>query len=89
MGPDVSKRLRKGMTEWCGVRRKAESLNRLLQEIDELIDEVGRANPLIAARIIAAAALSREESRGGHFRDDFPKEKKHARSSILTYDMLD
>ena len=29
-------------------------------------------NLLTVARLIAAAALRREESRGGHFREDFP-----------------
>lgn len=85
----MNKRLRTGMTELCGVRRNADNLNALLITIDELIDQVGRANPLIAARMIAASALARTESRGGHFRDDYPKEAKHARSSYITYDMLD
>jgi L-aspartate oxidase len=30
------------------------------------------ANMLLAAQLIATAALAREESRGGHFREDFP-----------------
>jgi len=71
------------------VRRNAKGLNSLMGEIDDLISQVGRANPLIAARMIAAGALAREESRGGHFRDDFPNQKQSARSSYLTYDMLD
>lgn len=89
MGDGVSQTLRNSMTANCGVRRSARKLNALLQLIDELIEQVGRANPLIASRMIAAAALAREESRGGHFRDDFPKEAKVARSSYITYDMLD
>lgn len=89
MRPEVSKTLRDGMTRYCGVRRKAEGLNQLIGTIDSLIEEVGRANPLIAARMIAASALAREESRGGHFRDDFPDMVKPATSSYISYDMLD
>ena len=89
MKPGVSQTLRNAMTRWCGVRRNADNLNRLVDLIDSLIDEVGRANPLIASRIIACAALAREESRGGHYRTDFPETKKNAHSSYLTYDRLD
>lgn len=89
MGPDVSQSLRNSMTELCGVQRSAEGLNRLLDIIDSLIARVGRANPLIASHMIAAAALAREESRGGHFRADFPKQAKASRSSFMTYDRLE
>ena len=88
MKPGVSQTLRNAMTRWCGVRRNADNLNRLVDLIDGLIDEVGRANPLIASRIIACAALAREESRGGHYRTDFPETKAAAQSSYLTYDRL-
>ena len=88
MGADVTQKLRHGMTAHCGVRRNAAKLNQLIGLIDGLIEQVGRANPLIAARMIAAGALAREESRGGHFRDDFPKTKADAVSSYMTYDML-
>ena len=88
MGADVSQTLRNGMTAKCGVRRNAKKLNELITLIDRLIDQVGRANPLIASRIIATAALAREESRGGHFREDFPNEAAKAISSYLTYDRL-
>jgi L-aspartate oxidase len=37
------------------------------------MDEWRRFNLLTVARLIARAALRREESRGGHFRDDFPQ----------------
>lgn len=89
MGPDVSQSLRNSMTELCGVQRSAKGLNRLLDIIDGLIARVGRANPLIASHMIAAAALAREESRGGHFRADFPKQAKASRSSFMTYDRLE
>ena len=89
MGPDVSQSLRNAMTANCGVRRNAKKLNNLLGHIDELIEQVGRANPLIASKIIAASALAREESRGGHYRDDFTEMKDKAVSSYITYDRLD
>lgn len=89
MGPDVSQSLRQSMTELCGVQRSAQGLNQLLDIIDGLIARVGRANPLIAGHMIAAAALAREESRGGHFRADFPKADPKSRSSYLTYDRLE
>ena len=89
MGPEVSQSLRNAMTANCGVRRSAKKLNNLLAHIDCLIEQVGRANPLIASKMIAASALAREESRGGHYRDDFTTMKHKAVSSYITYDMLD
>ena len=41
-------------------------------EFGESRDEITVINMLDAARAIAGAALHREESRGGHFRSDFP-----------------
>ena len=78
----VTATLREAMTRHCGVRRTAGGLNRLIDTIDGLIADVGRANPLVAARLIASAALAREESRGGHWRDDFVNE---AANSISSY----
>jgi L-aspartate oxidase len=37
------------------------------------VDEWRRRNLTTVARLIAAAALRREESRGAHFRADFPE----------------
>ena len=88
MTPDVSETLRTAMTEHCGVLRDANGLNILLDIIAELTERVGAANPLIAARLIVSGALAREESRGGHFRTDFPNETTPPRSSYITYDQL-
>jgi len=88
MTHDVSETLRRGMTEHCGVRRNGKGLNKLLGIIAGLTEQVGEANPLITARLIVAGALAREESRGGHFREDFTKEGNPPRSSYITYDQL-
>ena len=89
MGAQVSQVLRANMTQYCGVRRNAKGLNTLLGIIDDLIDQVGSANPLFASKMIVAGAIAREESRGGHFRTDAPHEAASARSSYLTLEMLD
>jgi len=62
--------LRRGMSRHAGVVRSAEGLLRLLDEIDGLEAIHGRAAALVAARMVAACALARTESRGGHFRSD-------------------
>ncbi len=42
------------------------------------------AAPLIAARLIAVSALARHESRGGHYRSDFPLMASPARRTLTT-----
>jgi L-aspartate oxidase len=76
-GDDAAvKLLRRTMTDDVGVIRDASSLNTALRAIAALECEGGEdrrfANMLIAAKLIAAAALKREESRGAHFRSDYP-----------------
>lgn len=69
-------KLRAIMTTHVGVVRTARGLRRALDELHNLsaiaIHDTVFANMLLAARLIAAAALARKESRGGHFRSDFP-----------------
>ncbi|MDD3838510.1 MAG: L-aspartate oxidase [Phenylobacterium sp.] len=64
--------LRRAMSRDAGVIRNAEGLTRLIGEIDELEARYGRTPELVAARLVSASALQREESRGGHYRTDFP-----------------
>ena len=70
------KNLRETMTAHAGVRRTAQGLKQALAAIARL--EAGQAadenfaNMCATATLITAAALQRKESRGGHFRDDFP-----------------
>ncbi|WP_309607248.1 L-aspartate oxidase [Phenylobacterium sp.] len=62
--------LRLAMSREAGVVRSADGLVRLLAEIDALEAQHGRSATLAAARLVAACALARTESRGGHFRTD-------------------
>ena len=65
--------LRQTMTREVGVVRRAQGLARALTVVDRLTERHGRALPLVAARLVATAALERRESRGAHFRADFPQ----------------
>jgi len=65
--------LRGAMSRDGGVVRDAAGLGGLLHRIDALTATFGHALPLVAARLIAQGALERRESRGGHFRADFPR----------------
>jgi L-aspartate oxidase len=71
--PDAAlQSLRRSMSRDAGVVRDAAGLTRLLAEIAALGAAYGPALPLVAARLVAQGALARRESRGAHFRSDFP-----------------
>ena len=62
--------LRQAMSRHAGVERDATGLAILIGTIDSLEQTHGASNPLLAARLIAAAAWLRTESRGAHYRVD-------------------
>ena len=70
--PSALRVLRQAMSRDAGVVRGAEGLTRLLTEIGVLERLFGRASELVTARLIGEAALARHESRGGHYRADYP-----------------
>ncbi len=79
------------MTVHVGVIRDADGLRFALSEFEQLERKVGGdrvlANMLTTARLIAASALMREESRGAHYRSDFPTpDNAFASRTFITLD---
>ena len=72
----------------AGVVRDHAGLSGLLDQIGELEDRHGAAPPLVAARLLAQAALDRRESRGGHWRADFPETSRVAERTFITLNGL-
>ena len=73
--------VRQLMWEHAGIARTAKGLRTCVAALDEIADRlpVGATeerNLVDTARLIAEGALLRKESRGGHFRSDFPKSRR-------------
>jgi len=74
-GSEEIRRLRTIMWDHVGVERDADRLSHAVKEFDEAEAGVGRSgkrNLAIVGRLVAQTALDREESRGSHYRLDFP-----------------
>ncbi|MFN2500890.1 MAG: L-aspartate oxidase [Pyrinomonadaceae bacterium] len=72
----VRKRVKRIMWERVGILRDDASLRRAIREFDQIAAanlSTSSRNFVTLARLVAVAALWREESRGGHFRNDFPE----------------
>ena len=80
--------LRRTMTDHVSVIRHRADLTAALETIGALEDRPTSCrmqNRLTTAKLIAAAAIRREESRGAHFRSDFPRpDDKLARRSFMS-----
>lgn len=87
-------RLRAAMSAGCALIRDAGGLEDLLETIHEINETAemtsGLKSAIITAELIAQGALMREESRGGHFRSDFPETETEAfHTEIAATDMYD
>ncbi|MBQ9351970.1 FAD-binding protein, partial [Phyllobacterium sp.] len=82
--------LRKTMSASFGVIRNGEDMRAGLKAILAL-EQTNRdpafRNVLATAKLVAVSALRREESRGGHFRTDFPEKRREwQHRTFLTLD---
>lgn len=77
--------LRQAMWDRAGIVRSGDGLRGLLELLNALEEEAPQAltaenvtlhNMIATSRLIAKSALAREESRGGHYREDFPNESE-------------
>ena len=85
---DLKKRLKNIMWNYAGIIRDEDKLLKGLDEIYKLKSEFRRGtkclnkdeyelrNMLCISQLIIKSALKREESRGAHFREDFPQTKE-------------
>ncbi|WP_298625048.1 L-aspartate oxidase [uncultured Legionella sp.] len=95
--------LRGEMTSYAGIVRTEAGLQDLLQLImkrKKIIEEyywkhcitrdfIELRNIVLNAELIVRAALARRESRGGHFREDFPYKNDKAQESIAKLGLVD
>jgi L-aspartate oxidase len=93
-GESAERRLRLAMSGGAGVIRDGASLRNALTAIVALERENQGdrrlANMLITAKLITAAALQRKESRGAHFRSDYPlPDERLAERSFLTLEQAE
>ncbi len=83
--------LRKIMSDKVGVIRDGDGMAQALRDLRALHEKHGGVsmnydNMLAAATLIAAAAYNRRESRGGHYRTDYPEKDEGLRyRSEITY----
>jgi L-aspartate oxidase len=86
--PPPPSALREAMSRDVGLERDATGLSAALATIGA-VERAGAGEPALlnmtaAAKMVTAAALARHESRGGHFRSDYPQTGSDAKRSFLT-----
>ena len=82
--------VRRVMWEKAGIYRSGRGLKKCLEALDAIesrlpIGATEEANMIATGRLIAGAALLRRESRGGHFRSDFPRPKQKWRGKHIIW----
>jgi L-aspartate oxidase len=75
LDPEIARQVRQIMWSQVGIVRHRDGLQHALATLDHVEDPemtVPTRNFLTVARLVARAALFRQESRGAHYRRDFP-----------------
>lgn len=79
---ELKSKVSKLMTDEAGIIRNEEGLKRGLAQLNELKEQIGETkeyynqmsrNLICVAELIITGALNRRESRGGHYREDYPE----------------
>lgn len=101
--PDVvefTKQLKETMWVNAGIVRTEKGLNQALKTINELklefsqeykcrnVQEYELRSLLTIAELIIKSALARKESRGAHFREDYPNTSEKAYHSYISKDLI-
>ena len=78
------------MWDHAGIDRNSKGLRFCIERLDDLAARLPAGateerNMAETARLVAEAALLRKESRGGHFRRDFPREKRKWRGRHIEW----
>jgi L-aspartate oxidase len=86
--PPPPRLLRETMTRDVGMERDEAGLRNALDTIAS-IERAGNGEPSLlnmtaTAKLVASAALARRESRGGHFRSDYPKTDAVGQRTFVT-----
>jgi L-aspartate oxidase len=79
--------LRQAMSRDVALERNAQGLRAALGVIGRLesvTNEPALLNMAAAAKLVTAAALVRKESRGGHWRTDYPNAQEPATRTFMT-----
>ncbi len=83
-GQETAKKIKALMWEHAGIERSERGLGEAERELAQMTTQgAGELNNmLMAARLITRAARLRTESRGAHFRSDFPMTDQHWRQEL-------
>lgn len=82
--------IRQVMWEYASIARTAPGLRRCLAQLAAIGERLPpgateERNLLTTATLVAEASLLRKESRGGHFRSDFPKTRRKWQDRHITW----
>jgi aspartate oxidase len=86
--PAIIDELGKTMWQYVGLRRDETGLKKAQEILDTLTDKAGMGtygdrssmelvNMLTLAKLVTEGALLRKESRGGHYRLDYPRSQRN------------
>lgn len=86
--PFYAARLVYELSEGLGIIRDKESLDKALANVEKMLKEDRNAeekNMTLMAKAMLLSALARKESRGAHYRQDYPESSDEYRKNTIAY----